>query len=109
MAEIVGKGSKARATSLQIEVPSRIARYIAPKGSITVDGVSLTVNSVNGSNFNVYIIPHTAKATIIGDYKIGEKVNIEIDMMARYIERLLDKPNDGVITEKFLRDNGYDQ
>ena len=109
VAEIVSKESKARAISLQIEVPNRIARYIAPKGSITVDGVSLTVNSVNGSNFNVYIIPHTAKATIIGDYKIGDKVNIEIDMMARYIERLLDKPNDGVMTEKFLRDNGYDQ
>ena len=56
----------------------------------------------------MYIIPHTASETIIGNYKLGDQVNIEVDMMARYLERLIGKPSDGVITEEFLRDNGYE-
>ena len=108
MAEIVSIKSDARSTSIDIKVPSKFARFIAAKGSICVDGVSLTVNSIAGSTFNVYIIPHTACETIIGNYKLGDQVNIEVDMMARYLERLIGKPNDGVITEEFLRDNGYE-
>lgn len=69
-----------------------IAHYIAEKGSITVDGVSLTVNSMTESAFRLTIVPHTAKETIIESYQTGSKVNIEVDVMARYIERLLLKP-----------------
>ena len=108
MAEIVNIKSDARSTSVDIKVPSKFARFIAAKGSICVDGVSLTVNSIASSTFNVYIIPHTASETIIGNYKLGDQVNIEVDMMARYLERLISKPSDGVITEEFLRDNGYE-
>ena len=108
MAEIVNIKSDARSTSIDIKVPSKFARFIAAKGSICVDGVSLTVNSIAGSTFNVYIIPHTAIETIIGNYKLGDQVNIEVDMMARYLERLIGKRSDDVITEDFLRDNGYE-
>jgi riboflavin synthase len=69
-------------------VPGALARYIAPKGSVAVDGVSLTVNEVEGATFGVNIIPHTAAATTFGGLKPGDKVNIEIDTVARYVARL---------------------
>jgi len=69
-------------------VPEALARYIAPKGSIAVDGVSLTVNEVQGPSFGVNIIPHTAAVTSFGSLKVGDGVNIEIDTLARYVARL---------------------
>ncbi|HTS86645.1 MAG TPA: riboflavin synthase [Usitatibacter sp.] len=74
---------------LSVEVPPAIARYIAKKGSITVDGVSLTVNAVDGSSFEVNIIPHTKAATTLRNLAPGTRVNLEVDMLARYVERLL--------------------
>jgi len=100
--------AQARSMRLEVELPSEFKRFVAPKGSICIDGVSFTINSITGSIFCVNVIPHTAKATIIGDCKIGDKVNIELDIMARYTERLLDRSNDGVISEEFLRVNGYE-
>jgi len=101
------KGSAdARSIRLTIEIAPEFARYVARKGSITVDGVSLTVNEVSGNAFEVNIIPHTAEATIIGDYTVGTSTNIEVDLLARYIERLIAKDDDGVSME-FLRANGY--
>ncbi|MCW8107405.1 riboflavin synthase [Alteromonas ponticola] len=72
-----------------IKAPDELAKYIAHKGSITVDGVSLTVNEVNGAEFMLWIIPHTLKETVIGEYGIGTRVNLEVDLIARYLERLL--------------------
>ena len=72
---------------IQIEAPEPLHRYIAPKGSITVDGVSLTVNAVEGRIFGLNIIPHTWEATTLGDLKPGDAVNLEIDMLARYLAR----------------------
>ncbi|MDI6624051.1 MAG: riboflavin synthase [Brevundimonas sp.] len=72
---------------VHIEAPAPLHRYIAPKGSITVDGVSLTVNAVEGRRFEVNIIPHTWRATTLGGLKPGDAVNIEIDMLARYLAR----------------------
>jgi riboflavin synthase len=72
-----------------IKVPNNAIKYIVPKGSITIDGVSLTVNSVENNTFRLTIIPHTIKETLIGTYKIGTNVNVETDMFARYIEHLL--------------------
>ena len=66
-----------------------MARYIAPKGSITVDGTSLTVNTVSGSRFQLNIVPHTLQETLFAGYKSGDKVNLEVDLVARYLERLL--------------------
>jgi riboflavin synthase len=75
---------------LAIEVPAELARYVARKGSIAVDGVSLTVNAVNGRTFEVNVIPHTRAVTTLGRLAPEARVNLEVDMMARYIERLLE-------------------
>ncbi len=98
--------SVARSTCLRIEIPQEYARYVARKGSVCVDGVSLTINEVSGCSFELNIIPHTADITIIGDYAVGSIVNIEVDLLARYVERLLGKDGDG-LTEDFLREHGY--
>ncbi|MEK9944715.1 MAG: riboflavin synthase [Alphaproteobacteria bacterium] len=71
-----------------LEAPNEYARYVAPKGSVTLDGVSLTVNEVDGSQFGVNIIPHTQAATTFGDLQPGDRVNFEIDVLARYVDRL---------------------
>lgn len=73
---------------LVIEAPRAIARYIARKGSVAVDGVSLTVNAVDGDSFEVNLIPHTLGATTLQNLQPGAKVNLEVDMLARYVERL---------------------
>jgi riboflavin synthase len=74
----------------RFQVPAELARFIAPKGSVAVDGVSLTVNEVEGTAFGVNIIPHTASVTTFGTLRPGVRVNIEIDMLARYVARLQD-------------------
>jgi riboflavin synthase len=80
---------------LAVTVPSELARYIARKGSVAVDGVSLTVNEVRGSEFSVNLIPHTLKSTNLRRLATGARVNIEVDMMARYVERLISAPPEG--------------
>lgn len=107
MAVIKARDNDARSVKLDIEVPPEFSRYIARKGSICVDGVSLTVNAVSANTFSVNIIPHTATASIIGDYKVGTTVNIEVDLLARYLERLLQTDDDSGITKEFLRAHGY--
>jgi riboflavin synthase len=79
----------ARSWRLQFELPASLMRFVAPKGSICVDGVSLTVNNADGGRFDVNIIPHTLKVTTLGDLKIDDGVNIEIDVIARYLDRLM--------------------
>ena len=69
-------------------VPAPLERYIARKGSVCIDGVSLTVNEVEGGAFAVQIIPHTRDHTLFGDYRVGDRVNVEVDLIARYLERL---------------------
>lgn len=87
----------ARSIKYTIEVPDDLKRYIAVKGSVCVDGVSLTINSVTDNSFEVNIIPHTQEQTIIQTYKKGSRVNIEVDLVARYLERLLrSRPGDGL-------------
>jgi|TARA_B110001469_G_scaffold45653_1_gene44651 riboflavin synthase len=87
--EVVALEEDARSWRFRIRVPREIAKYIAHKGSITLDGTSLTVNIVDGAEFELNIIPHTMTHTVMGDYKIGSKVNLEVDLVARYLERLL--------------------
>jgi riboflavin synthase len=81
----------ARSRRLEFELPGSLMRFVAPKGSICVDGVSLTVNQVEGRRFDVNIIPHTLNVTTLGELGIGDGVNIEIDVIARYLERLMTK------------------
>ena len=87
--EVVSLEGDARSWRFRLRAPRDIAKYIAHKGSITVDGTSLTVNVVDGSEFELNIVPHTMLHTVIGDYQVGTKVNLEVDLVARYLERLL--------------------
>lgn len=96
-----------RSTRLVVAVPAALSRYVAAKGSVAVDGVSLTVNAVRGAEFEVNIIPHTQSVTIIGAYVRGTAVNIEVDMLARYLERLVQTDLEGGIDLPFLRHHGY--
>ena len=108
MGKVLSAENDARSLRLDIEIPEEFTRYVAKKGSICIDGVSLTVNGVSGNTFDLNIIPHTAETTTIGSYEAGTKVNIEVDLLARYIERLLarDTDSDGVSLE-FLKAHGY--
>ncbi len=103
---VTSRSADARSIRLAIEIPAEYSRYIAKKGSVCVDGVSLTINEVSGNTFESNIIPHTADTTIIGGYAVGTAVNVEVDMLARYIERLLGKDDDGISLE-FLKAHGY--
>ena len=80
---------------LEIRAPQSLAKYIARKGSITVNGVSLTTNTVDGASFSINLIPHTLEATTLGGLQAGCRVNLEIDLIARYVERMLN-PSDTV-------------
>jgi riboflavin synthase len=79
----------ARSWRMEFELPGSLMRFVAPKGSICINGVSLTVNQVDGRSFDVNIIPHTLKVTTLGELKAGDGVNIEIDVIARYLARLM--------------------
>jgi riboflavin synthase len=87
--ELLSRRSAGRSVQFSLRAPDALSRYIAEKGSISVDGVSLTVNGVEGAVFEVTIIPHTLVQTTLGDYQVGRRVNLEVDIIARYIERLL--------------------
>ena len=104
--KVVSRAADARSIRFAIEVPKEYARYVAKKGSVCVDGVSLTINEVSGSTFEINIIPHTAEVTIIGGYTEGTVVNIEVDLLARYLERLLGHDGDGISMD-FLKAHGY--
>jgi riboflavin synthase len=88
VAELLSRSADARSERLVFKVPRHLAKYIAHKGSVCVDGVSLTVNEVSGDTFGVNIIPHTAERTTLHAYKPGQKVNLEVDVISRYLERL---------------------
>jgi riboflavin synthase len=107
--ELRSRHDDARSVRMTVGVPAGIARYIARKGSVAVDGTSLTVNAAAGDSFDVNIIPHTASSTTLGTLAAGDPVNIEVDLMARYAERLLtaDRADGGGIDIEFLRKNGY--
>jgi riboflavin synthase len=98
-----------RSQRLVIAVPAALSRYIASKGSVAVDGVSLTVNAVRGAEFEVNVIPHTQAVTVIGEYRGGTAVNIEVDLLARYLERLVqtDADADAGLDLATLRKHGY--
>ncbi|WP_438865265.1 riboflavin synthase [Neptunicella sp.] len=111
--EVKSIDDKGKAVEIWINAPTNLARYIAEKGSITVDGVSLTVNQVDGAAFRLTLVPHTMQETIIGSYQPGSKVNLEVDVIARYLERLMlgDKAAESTakndISLAFLAEHGY--
>ena len=111
--EVVGRDVSARAVLFRIKAPDELAKYIAEKGSITTDGISLTVNGLRGAEFDLTIVPHTVQETNIAGWTIGTKVNLEVDVIARYLERLLlgekaaDAGHQSGITMAFLTENGF--
>lgn len=112
--EVVSRSPDGRSERFRLRAPKELAKYIAHKGSITVDGTSLTVNAVDGDEFELNIVPHTIEKTVIGTYKAGSRVNLEVDVIARYLERLLlgDKAaesggQDSGISLEFLAEHGF--
>jgi riboflavin synthase len=91
IAEVLSTSKDARSLRVDFSAPKVLARYIARKGSVTLDGVSLTVNEVDGVKFSVNLIPHTLEVTTLGRLAAGARVNLEIDLLARYVERLSEK------------------
>jgi riboflavin synthase len=92
IAEVLATSNDARSLRVDFSAPNALARYVARKGSVTLDGVSLTVNEVDGVKFSVNLIPHTLEVTTLGRLATGARVNLEIDLLARYVERLSEKP-----------------
>jgi riboflavin synthase len=92
IAEVVDTSRDARSLVVTLAAPRELARYIARKGSVTLEGVSLTVNEVDGANFSINLIPHTQEVTTLGALAPGARVNLEIDLLARYVERLHEMP-----------------
>ena len=110
--KVMERRDEGRSTRLLIKSPDALAKYIAEKGSICVDGVSLTVNSVRGAEFGLNIVPHTMEQTTLSDYRVGTDVNLEVDVIARYLERLLvgEQPANNQtspITRGFLAEFGF--
>ncbi|MCE0494373.1 riboflavin synthase [Vibrio salinus] len=110
--EVVERNHVGRAIEFWVRYPRELSKYIAEKGSVTVDGISLTVNALRKDAFRLTIVPHTLSETTIDHFQVGQKVNLEVDVMARYIERLLtsrqdnDQPSSKVTLE-FLQQNGF--
>lgn len=96
MAEIVERNEEGEATRFTIDAPRELARFIAPKGSVALDGTSLTVNRVDGTRFDVLLIAHSLSVTTWGERKAGDRLNIEIDTMARYAARLQEAAQQGL-------------
>jgi len=88
VAKVTAAHSDARSLRMEFELPAALARYVARKGSVCIDGVSLTVNEVAGARFTVNLIPHTLQVTTLGELRTGAAVNVEVDIIARYLERL---------------------
>ncbi|MGW8227355.1 MAG: riboflavin synthase [Gammaproteobacteria bacterium] len=110
--EIISRKTDGRSERFVIRSPDALARYIAEKGSICVDGISLTVNGISGAEFELNIVPHTLVETTMSEFKPGTRVNLEVDIIARYLERLLlgdkaaDKQGGGISLEK-LQEYGF--
>ena len=111
--EITLVSEEARSNYLEITAPVELAKYLAEKGSVTVDGISLTINHLRGNILSLNLIPHTAERTNIGTWQVGSKVNLEVDVLARYIERLLlgdkaaEQKTESNISMAFLAENGF--
>jgi riboflavin synthase len=111
--EVLSLGQDGRSWRYRLRAPDALARYIARKGSICIDGVSLTVNAVDGAEFELNIIPATMRETVFEGYRAGSRVNLEVDLVARYLERLLQgdaaaQPDkSGGISREFLASHGF--
>lgn len=106
-AELIARIPESRSERLSFRIPSGLSRYIARKGSITIDGISLTVNTIENDIFSVNIVPHTMQRTTLPHLDIGDLVNVEVDIIARYLERLLQPADSGSLSIEKLRQLGF--
>ena len=100
----------ARSWRMEFQFPESLKKYVAKKGSITINGTSLTVNAVNDNLFDINVIPHTFEVTTLGQLSVGDQVHIEVDLIARYLERLLSgnaEPVSSNLSQAFLADHGF--
>ena len=112
---IMSRNEDARSVRFKVKAPAELSKYIAAKGSITVDGVSLTVNAIEDATagatiFDLNIVPHTVQETVIKGYQVGHTVHLEVDVIARYLERMMQQTNDqpkSGISQAFLAQNGF--
>lgn len=109
--DLVAREEAGRCVKMHFRAPLSLARYIAAQGSISIDGVSLTVNAVDGPGVHVNIVPHTLRETTLGGYQAGQRVHLEVDLIARYVERLMSAnqaiESSATITEEFLAAHGF--
>lgn len=111
--ELVSLAEDARSWRMQFQVPENLQRYIAEKGSITINGISLTVNAITDQCFDINVVPHTMQITTMGSLKAGDKVHLEVDLIARYLERLLLGKSEtqgksaSNISTSFLKNHGF--
>ncbi len=109
LGRVIDRRRDGRSERWRFEAPADLARYIAPKGSICINGVSLTVNEVDGAIFGINLVPHTLENTQLHRLKDGDKLNIEVDLLARYVERLLDARTEAGsgLSNEFLAEHGF--
>ena len=112
LGEVVSRREDGRSVRFRMRAPDSLAHYIAAKGSVCVDGISLTVNAVEGAEFELNIVPHTLVETTMGEFQPGRRFNLEVDIIARYLERLLlgeraAQPSSGGVTEELLQRCGF--
>ena len=104
---VVERRSELEFVHLNIQVPKSVSRYVVPKGSIAVDGISLTVNACDGDKIQMTLIPYTLEKTTLLNKRVGDRVNVEADVLGKYIEKLMKERESGKVTVSFLREHGF--
>jgi len=111
LATLVERKADGRSFRFKFKAPDELAKYIAEKGSICINGISLTINSVDGALFSVNVVPHTLKETTLGEIKVSDKINLEVDLLARYMERLMKGEAAATcaagVTTELLQESGF--
>lgn len=104
---LVGRRNEREFVHLRIQVPKSVSRYVVPKGSIAVDGISLTVNVCDGDEIQMTVIPYTLEKTTLINKRVGDRVNLEADVLGKYVEKLMEGRESGKVTLSFLREHGF--
>jgi riboflavin synthase len=104
---LVERRSEREFVHLKIQVPKSVSRYVVPKGSIAVDGISLTVNACDGDEIQMTLIPYTLEKTTLINKRVGDQVNLEADVLGKYVEKLMEGRESGKVTVSFLREHGF--
>jgi len=104
---LVERRSEREFVRLKIQVPKSVSRYVVPKGSIAVDGISLTVNACDGDEIQMTLIPYTLEKTTLLNKRVGDRVNLEADVLGKYVEKLMEGRESGKVTLSFLREHGF--